>query len=227
MFIHNLQHFEAYLSATMLLPLLVGVVSIPICQAAEGNLLLSNGHAGPSHISIKAANIHLGQYVYTDDLMKLEECNDNAFARLWPTGPTPIHLDNWMEFVLAHPDHKFAAYIHSGLSAGFRIGFNYQGPTLRSAQKNHASASANKGVVRDYISSELAAGRLISPLPSTLLPLTHSCPIGLVPKSHQTGKWRTIVDLSFPMNHSINDGISRVLSTISYASIDDAHSQVR
>ena len=107
---------------------------------------------------------------------------------------------------VAHPDHKFAAYIHSGLPAGFRIGFNYQGPTLRSTKKNHPSASANKGVVRDYNSSGLAAGRLIGPLPLTLLPLTHSSPIGLVPKSHQTGKWRTIVDLSFPMNHSINDG---------------------
>ena len=31
-----------------------------------------------------------------------------------------------------------------------------------------------------------------------------------------------IVDLSFPPDHSVNDGIVRELSTMSYASIDDA-----
>ena len=35
-----------------------------------------------------------------------------------------------------------------------------------------------------------------------------------------------IVDLSYPSDHSVNDGISRELSTLSYASVDDAIMQI-
>ena len=51
--------------------------------------------------------------------------------------------------------------------------------------------------------------------------MVHTSPIGLVPKS-EPNQWGLIVDLSFPFRHSINDGISSELSSISYASVDDA-----
>ena len=54
----------------------------------------------------------------------------------------------------------------------------------------------------------------------SLLPLLKTSPIGLVPKSHQVDKWRMIIDLSFPWNHSVNASISEELSSISYASVD-------
>ena len=50
----------------------------------------------------------------------------------------------------------------------------------------------------------------------------HVSPIGLVPKGHATGKWRTIVDLSSPTAGSVNDGISAELCSLRYASLDDA-----
>ncbi len=125
-----------------------------------------------------------------------------------------------MEFILAHPDHQFAAYIHAGLSRGFHIGFNRQGSSLRSTTRNHPSATENPGVVRGYIKAEAEAGRLLGPLRVPHIPV-HVSPIGLVPKS-QPNTWRMIVDLSFPRDHSINDGISSELSSITYASIDDA-----
>ena len=118
-----------------------------------------------------------------------------------------------------HPDQDFAAYIHSGLSNGFRIGFNRQGPHLKSSARNHPSAASNSLVVRDYIRKEVSAGRLVGPLPQELLPLVM---ISLVPKAHQPGKWRMIVDLSFPFAHSVNTGISEELSSITYARVDDA-----
>ena len=34
-------------------------------------------------------------------------------------------------------------------------------------------------------------------------------------------KWRLIVDLSAPEGHSINDGISKELASLSYVSVDD------
>lgn len=75
-----------------------------------------------SHISVRAASIVTGQYIYTEDLLKLDKCTDKNFPMSWPTSPSPICLSNWMEFILAHPDHRFASYIHAGLSTGFRIG---------------------------------------------------------------------------------------------------------
>ena len=62
----------------------------------------------------------------------------------------------------------------------------------------------------------------MGPLARPLCSLVHTSPIGLVPKSHQADQWRMIVDLSFPRNHSVNDGIPRDLSSLSYASVDDA-----
>ena len=68
---------------------------------------------------------------------------------------------------------------------------------------------------------ESEAGRLMGPLLRPLHTSVHTSLIGLVPKS-QANRWRMIVDLSFPKDHSVNDGISPDLSSISYASIDQA-----
>ena len=63
---------------------------------------------------------------------------------------------------------------------------------------------------------------MVGPLSDTLLPLVQVSPIGLVPKSSHCDRWRMIVDLSFLPNYSVNDGIVRESSAMSYASIDDA-----
>ena len=39
-------------------------------------------------------------------------------------------------------------------------------------------------------------------------PHIHVSRIGVIPKKHQAGKWRLIVDLSYPEGQSINDGIA-------------------
>ncbi len=44
--------------------------------------------------------------------------------------------------------------------------------------------------------------------------------MGVIPKKHQPGKWRLIVDLSSPEGHSTNDGISKELASLSYTSVD-------
>ena len=46
--------------------------------------------------------------------------------------------------------------------------------------------------------------------------------LGLVPKGHQPGKWRLIVDLSFPRGYSINDGIEPSVCSFHYTSVDEA-----
>ena len=47
-------------------------------------------------------------------------------------------------------------------------------------------------------------------------------PIGIIPKPHQPGKFRMIVDLSAPRERSVNDLISTQLCSLSYASLEQA-----
>ena len=71
----------------------------------------------------------------------------------WSICPSPIHLDNWTEFLFSHPDHQF----------------DQQGPTLHSAFRDHPSASANAHAVRDHIQTEVEAGQLVGPVDRSLL----------------------------------------------------------
>ncbi len=94
---------------------------------------------------------------------------------------SPIKPQNWLVPVLSHPDHRFAAYIYAGLTAGLRIGFDRKGSPLAPAPNNHPLPSVNKQAVCAYIREE--AGWTV--------PGVHVSPIGLIPKSHQLDKWWT------------------------------------
>ena len=50
----------------------------------------------------------------------------------------------------------------------------------------------------------------------------HISRFGVIPKKSQLGKWRLIVDLSYPNGASVNDGIDAAVCSLSYASVDDA-----
>ena len=154
-----------------------------------------------------------------EDLLGLEECIDTTPPVAWPVAPSPVHLSNWEGHLRTHPDKRLATYICSGLANGFRIGFNRQGSVLGPMARNHPSATSNREAVQDY--NYIGDGsRQVSG--ESLIPFVHVSSLGLVPKSHQPNRFRMIVDLSFPKGRSINDGISKVLASISYASVDDA-----
>ena len=120
-----------------------------------------------------------------------------------------------------HPDRRYSDYITNGLAEGFRVGFDRR-QQLRSATHNLPSVSEHNSVVSSYINTELSANRLLGPLPSRIARYTHRSRIGVVPKGHNTGKWRLITDLSFPPGFSVNDGISSALCSLSYISVDTA-----
>ena len=48
----------------------------------------------------------------------------------------------------------------------------------------------------------------------------------MISKSHQPGKWRLIVDLSYPRKHCVNDDIPKDLCSMSYVTIDDAINRI-
>ena len=50
--------------------------------------------------------------------------------------------------------------------------------------------------------------------------MIHCSPLRVIPKKNKPNKWCLIVDLSSPTGESVNDGISRELSSLSYTSVD-------
>ena len=175
-----------------------------------------------SPITLKAANIQLGRYIYREDLLRLCSCEYSPSTPQWLVRPSQFCIQNWAPVCESHPDQQYAKYIHTGLSQGFRIGFDMDRTSLKSSTHSHPSATDNQVLVSEYIRSEVECGRLVGPVPEELVPRIKISPIGLIPKPHQVGKWRLIVDLSYPRDHSVNAGISEELASITYAHVDDA-----
>ncbi len=124
-----------------------------------------------------------------------------------------------------HPDRLFAQYISNGVRCGFRIGYNRESKVI-SAKNNMISTAAHPSVVaaHDYIAKELLKGRTIP---------WHSVPaqvsrFGVIPKKHQPGEWRLIVDLSAPEGKSVNDGIDllKQLCSLHYIKVTEVAAQV-
>ena len=162
-------------------------------------------------------------YEYTADMLCLDFCRPprpHTTQELYSVS-TPLCLDAWAAALASHPDQAFARYICDGLWFGFRIGFQYGSP-LKSVSSNMLSATVHPEVVADYLQQELSRGRMLGPVHSFqgLHPL-HINRLGVIPKGHNTGKWRLITDLSFPHGQSVNDGIDPSLCSLFYTTVDD------
>ena len=64
-------------------------------------------------------------------------------------------------------------------------------------------------------------GRMLGPFPLSWRDRLHINRFGLIPKGHDTGKFRLITDLSYPRGRSVNDGIDSDLTSLSYISVDN------
>ena len=135
---------------------------------------------------------------------------------------TPLRADVWEKYLSTHPDREFCEYLLSGIRKGFRLGFEYRRASCVKAKSNMKSALENASVVDDYIAEEVKLGRVLGPVKPESLPPVQVNRIGVIPKSHQPGKWRLIVDLSHPAGSSVNDGIDPELCTLRYTSVDEA-----
>ena len=111
-------------------------------------------------------------------------------------------------------------YLLRGMREGFRIGYNHRGHTCRPASKNMQSARQNPQVVEEYLAKEVKERRVIGPLNLVEYLDVQVSSFGVIPKSHQPGKWRLIVDLSSPEGQSVNDSIAKSLWSLSYISVD-------
>ena len=138
-----------------------------------------------------------------------------------PYKVSPIRGEKLHQGVLTHADQSFVTYVLDGLQNGFRVGFNPASVSLKSATHNMPSASLQPLVIDDYLHTELAKGGVAGPFSSPLLPYLHISHFGVIPKKHQPGKCRLILDLSSPDGHTVNDSIRKGPFTVQYMKVDD------
>ena len=135
---------------------------------------------------------------------------------------TPLIINKWQEALVNHPHHLLVDFFLTGISQGFRIGFNHPADKLKSARRNLTGALQHPQVVEEYLATEILHHRVAGPFNKQHLPSVQLNRFGVIPKCHQPNKWRLIVDLSYPAHHSINDGIPRLLCGLSYITINHA-----
>lgn len=135
----------------------------------------------------------------------------------------PLHVAAWQELLANHPDEHFQRFIVDGIHQGFHIGFNPSQPK-RSSIKNMKSAYEHPMVVQKYLDREVSLQRMfkIKVEEAETLQGLQLNPFGVIPKRGRPGKWRLIVNLSFPDGRSVNDRISAEYCSISYTTVDDA-----
>jgi hypothetical protein len=152
----------------------------------------------------------------TGDLLAISACRPHTPIVLPEQAQlvtSPLQPERWEQALQGHPDQRFSKIICQGIRQGFRIGFNRARGQPTSTSKNMLSASQHPEPVREYLATEVRAGRVIQ--------LDHK-PTGLIisrfviPKRGQPGQWCLILDLSHPADHSVNDGVDRELSSLSY-----------
>lgn len=114
--------------------------------------------------------------------------------------------------------------IISGLSKGFKLDFVGVGKS--SFAPNLMSAREFPGVIDLKVASEVALGRIAGPFHTPPVDPLWVSSVGAVPKKIK-GEYRMIQHLSNPQGCSVNDEIPRKLSTVHYATVDDAISLIK
>ena len=141
------------------------------------------------------------------------------FNPLPPISPTPINLDNLAQEMKDYPNASFKNELLNSFKFGFKIG--YSGPNFSYKAYNLQSAEIYPHIIVDNIVSELIEKRVAGPFLHPPLANFRTSPIGVVPKK-DSGKFRTITDLSSPPGRSVNDYISDDESSVSFNNFDSA-----
>ena len=180
----------------------------------------------PKFSPVTIETLHNSTYPYTSDLLSIDNCKPpESTPGIAIEGSTSINTpligSSWRTALSHHPDQEYASYIINGILNDFRIGFDHSN-LPQSAESNMPSAHTNPAIVVDYMNTEVKEKRVVGPLVRHNSPGVHISRFGVIPKHNQPGKWRLILDLSYPKDRSVNAGISKPLYSLQYASVDDA-----
>ena len=191
------------------------------------NLMHTLAHTHTHTPLITAQN---ARYKFSQQLLELDKCRPaEASCDTLPEKlrhiESPLRVGVWKQLLSEHPDQQFAHYILKGLVEGFRIGFQYKHAHLK--QRSSNLVVKDPLVVSEYLDTELRLNRLVKLSEKEAEEIgIHCSPIGIIPKKNKPGKWRLIVDLSSPEGGSVNDGVDKEMSSVSYTSVDVIASKV-
>ena len=164
-----------------------------------------------------------GTYQYMKDLLHLDACSpkgETLPSHVLGSVNSPLRWQEWDAQLSSYPDQRLRAYIVEGIRWDFHIGYNYDTVCCHS-KGNIRSSLDNPQVFRDYLATEIKAGRITGPLDLKQCPCIHTSRFGVIPKS-TPGKWRLMVDMSSPEGESVNDGIRESWCLLSYATVMNA-----
>ena len=85
---------------------------------------------------------------------------------------------------------------------------------------NLRSSLARPQVIDSYLKAECQAGHTTGHFPSPPLPNFVINPLGAVPKK-RSGKWRLIMQFSYPPGSSVNNGIDICYFSLRYSTVSD------
>ena len=138
-----------------------------------------------------------------------------------PSEVTSLNLQSWKHH-LKNCALQDKQWVLDGIADGFPLSFD--SINLTSAAKNLGSANIQPEIIDNYLHMELENGTMFGPYEKQPFELCQINRFGVIPKSD--GKFRMITDLSFPSGESVNDGISKENSTVSYTGLTEAIAKI-
>ena len=117
----------------------------------------------------------------------------------------------------SHPGRRKVDYVLNGLRIGSHLGFQPHLCKLKSAASNCPSANEHPAVIDEYLKKEVSLGRIFGPRQAPPLQNLHVSRFGLIPKKGNA--WQLILDLSFPVEHRVNDGIDKDDFSFQYCTV--------
>ena len=201
-----------------------------IAQSANEREEFEDFHE-PFHVAVESTCKEDNILAYTDWVDEwTSQCTASPDTVIVPANAaiisTPLNSVAWQVMLQDHPNRDLVSFFMLGIMQGFRIRFNRPYRTLRSAGKNLGSAIEHPKVVEEYLAAEISQNRVAGPFTRSFITDVHISRFGVIPKGHQSNKWWLIVDLSHPVGHSVNDGISKQLCSLRYITVDTAISHI-
>ena len=68
---------------------------------------------------------------------------------------TPLVIPKWTQALQTYPLKSLAAYFRTGITFGFRVGYNHPRRLQKSAHKNLEGTLLHPEVVEDYLATEV------------------------------------------------------------------------
>ncbi len=130
---------------------------------------------------------------------------------------SPLKLQSWHDNFSSCPDLELKKQVFEGLHHGVDIAC--LGLTGGGIYPNWPSVHEHHTEVSNTIESDLSLGRVVGPWTSPPCADFVSSPMGAFERSN-SGKVRTIHDLSFPPGRSVNDHIDPDQFTLTYVTVD-------